>query len=83
MCAVSMIYDYYSNKWDEKWPKNSEGFRAVPDPDEIMINVEDIQKLAKIAKDYDIRTFQEDCESEKKKEKLENLASELGIKLDI
>lgn len=83
MCALSMIMDYYSDKWDNKYPSTFEGFRVTPDPNEIRIEKEDFEKLAKIAKEYDVKTHQADCEMEEKKNKLEKIASELGIKLNL
>lgn len=83
MCVSSMIMDFYADKWDNKYPSTFEGFRVTPDPNEITIEIEDFEKLVRLAKEYDTKNDQPDCEVEDKKDKIQKLASELGIKLNI
>lgn len=83
MCAVSMILDFYAEKWENKYPSTFEGFRVTPDPNEITVEIEDFEKLVRVAKEYDKKTDQPDCELDSKKDKLKKLADELGIQLNI
>ncbi len=73
MCAISMVMDFYHEKWEPyKDPL------IVPSQTEI----DDFHKLMDKAGKYDIEHNQPNCELEEKKQKLQNLANELGITIN-
>lgn len=82
MCVVSMIVDHYRDKWDPWKPLTPGGFPAnpltpkLPTKEEI---AEFYELLKKKAREYDAKNNQSDCELEEKKQKLLDLAKELGI----
>ena len=88
MCTYSMIMDHYWDKWQPyrttppmpvQWPfwPPSPMFPAQPGP--TTAEIEEFSILLAKAKEYDKRTGQEDCELESKKDKIRQLATELGI----
>lgn len=87
MCVVSMVMDYYSDKWYErlqrplnippmpKWPP------YTPEPRLTEEEVKEFRELLRRAREYDKKNNEPDCELEEKKEKVRKLAEELGVKI--
>ena len=92
MCVVSMIMDHFGDKWD-KLPKPIPWVVPVvpmpllppiapPPPPISPAEIEEFRKLLERAREYDKRNNEPDCELEEKKQRIRNLAEELGIKID-
>lgn len=92
MCVYSMIVDHQWDEWNEKygpWKKSQLPpvspqppgsptyipYPALPTQEEI----DRFRKLLERAEEYDKRNNEPDCEMESKKQKLMDLAKELGI----
>ena len=84
MCVMSMVYDRYIDKWNERlpqipplqWPPN-----PTPPP---LITREEVQELldwVRRARIYDEKMNQPNCELEEKKKKLKELATLLGVQI--
>lgn len=90
MCTVSMIMDHYSDKWHELVPEPELPYKpTVPHPFtlrpinyEPLVTDEEIREfrtLLKRAREYDKRNNEPECELESKKQRVRELAEELGI----
>jgi hypothetical protein len=83
MCVVSMIYDHYQDKW--KQPPY-----YVPNPPPVFVptglptqaEIDDFRKLLERAREYDKKHNQPDCELEEKRQKIKDLAKELGVEVN-
>ncbi len=90
MCTVSMIGDFYGDKWrDRSWYVPS--FPHIPQTpsqitrdefDELKREVADMKELLKRAKEYDERTGQPDCEIDEKMDLLRKIAKLVGVDID-
>ena len=90
MCAVSMIGDHYTQKW-QQGAGGAGGFGTTqivyPPPsreefDALKKEVLDMKELLKRAKEYDEKTHQKDCETEQKLELLRQVAKAVGVDLE-
>lgn len=89
MCAVSMIYDHYHDKWDQwrrQMPNTLPTVPYIPSqplvPQIPAADISEFYKLLERAREYDKKNNQPDCELESKKEKLRKLAEDLGVKIE-
>lgn len=88
MCVVSMIEDHYGDKW------NKPPYKQVPPADltqwpivspQPVINpptaeeIQEFRELLERAREYDKQHNEPDCNLEEKRQKLLDLAEELGI----
>lgn len=87
MCVVSMVGDFYQDKWKEYQPYTtitnfpiSEVSKA--EFDKLKKEVEDMKELLKRAKIYDEKNNEPDCEIQEKMEFLRKMAKMVGINLD-
>jgi hypothetical protein len=90
MCVVSMVMDHYWDKWepirrvpyvvpDEYIPFVGPATPPLPiTPEEI----EEFRRLLERAREYDKKNNEPDCELQEKRERLQKLAEELGVKID-
>jgi hypothetical protein len=78
-----MVMDHYTEKWEQQKPRTSWTPMGPPtivtspaiSPDEI----KEFRELLDRAREYDKRNNQPDCELESKKQRIRQLAEELGI----
>ena len=92
MCTVSMIGDYYRDKWNPPPPGTfPHGPMAPPgymipvskeEFDALKKEVMEMKELLKRAIDYDIKNNQPHCEIEEKMEFLREVAKLVGVDLD-
>ena len=83
MCVVSMIMDHFTEKWQKTVPAPNP-MLIYPAPATPVIDPEEIaefRRLLERAREYDRKMNQPDCELEEKKQKLIQLAKELGVEL--
>lgn len=94
MCVVSMVGDYYNDKWT--WPRPATPVPTTDTVTNIFNNVEvsreefdklkaevlEMKELLKRAKIYDEENDQHDCEQEAKIELLRKVADAVGVDLD-
>jgi hypothetical protein len=84
MCVVSMIMDHY----DDEWRKRAN----PPEPQPIYVpmvpwtpqpiqphEIDEFRRLLERAREYDKKNNEPDCEMESKRQKLLDLAKQLGI----
>jgi hypothetical protein len=85
MCVMSMVYDYYQDKWKQPLQYPIYPTWIIPSSLPPQLTPEELaefRKLLERAKKYDEENNQKDCELEEKKKKLRELAAELGAKVD-
>lgn len=94
MCSVSMIGDFYSDKWrnppPNQLPINPLGYPlpTVSPPitreefEALKRDVLDMKELLKRAKAYDERNGEPDCEIDEKMDLLRKVAKLVGVDLD-
>ena len=92
MCAVSAIMDHYGDKWGRGAPirsPNSDFTFEMLTPAEIqklrefiLNDLPEFKALLERMRQYDIDNDQPDCELEEKKQRVLDLAEELGIEID-
>ena len=85
MCVVSMIMDYYWYKWRlpyDSWNIQPYPPSKAPTPLPTQDEIDEFRKLLERAREYDKRNNEPDCELKEKRERLLDLAGELGIKID-
>ncbi len=74
MCTVSMITDHYTDRWHQRqyvqWPQ-----REMPINDEEIL---EFRRLLDRARKYDRDNNEPNCEMDEKKQRLLELARELG-----
>lgn len=90
MCVVSMIGDYYEEKWND--PDYGKYWSTVTvaglsdvsreEFDKLKKEVEDMKKLLAKAKKYDEDHNEPNCEIDKKMAKLKKIAELVGVDLD-
>lgn len=77
MCSVSMIMDHYWEKWQ---PHKDYIFPLPPLVSPITWDeIQEFRRLLERAREYDRKHNQPDCELEEKRQRLKNLAAELGV----
>ena len=92
MCVVSMVMDHQWDEWNRRY-HSPDGWItkpflppasvpavpvAVPTKDEI----EEFRRLLDRAREYDRKNNEPDCELEEKKQKLLDLAKQLGVDIN-
>lgn len=83
MCVVSMIMDYYHDKWQPLVPQPYPVPYPFPVPSPITPEeIEEFRKLLERAREYDKRNNEPDCELDEKKRKIRELAKALGVEID-
>lgn len=85
MCTVSMIGDYYGEKWgqpDYKWVFDNINNVTRQEFEALKKEVEDMKELLKRAKIYDEKNNEPDCELEEKMKKLREIANIVGVDID-
>lgn len=94
MCTVSMIGDFYRDKWKD-WdpmrpliPQPIPG-QVIPAPeitkqefDELRKEVQDMKELLRRAKIYDEENGETDCEIDEKMDLLRRIAKLVGVDLE-
>ncbi len=77
MCVVSMVMDYYGDKWKDYQPKDKDNIFTVsyiPNiPNDEPITKEEVREFKELlerARQYDIKNKEPDCESKEKMAKL-------------
>ena len=90
MCVVSMIFEHYEDKWDRySWyPKNpSPPFIPITIPkddiEDIKKDLEELKRLIKRGRKYDIANNQPDCESDEKSRIIRHIASACGMEVTV
>lgn len=83
MCVVSMIMDHQYDKWHTYLPLNPlvqpvDGVKKDITQEEI----DEFHRLLERAREYDKRNNEPNCELSEKKQKLLDLAKELGVEID-
>lgn len=84
MCVVSMVMEHKTLEWSERYRLGpSQGplqdpFVPLPTPQEI----EEFRKLLERAREYDRKHHEPDCELESKRQRLRDLAKELGVEIE-
>lgn len=77
MCVMSMIMDHYGDRWNQPPYRPTEFF---PNPQPISPEeIKEFRELLERARKYDQEHNQPDCEVAEKRQKLLDLAEELGI----
>ena len=89
MCVVSMVGDYYNNKWNQpKWQGTISNITYTPsqvskeDFDVLKKDVEEMKKLLERALEYDKRNNEPNCEMEEKVAILKKVAELVGVNLE-
>ena len=89
MCSVSMVGDYYGQKWGQGQAGGSlQGLGQLINPvtredfESLKKEVMDMKELLKRAIDYDKKTGQPDCHLEEKLITLRKVAEMVGVSLD-
>lgn len=91
MCVVSMVMDHINDEWQRKYfpttiPWKDYGPIQTPAPVPTGMptqeEINELNRLIERAREYDRRNNEPDCELEKKKQKLKELADLLGVKID-
>lgn len=85
MCVVSMVMDHYNDKWRVAPSPNFYPWVLPGVPAEPKITKEEIEEFRKLlerARQYDKDHNEPDCELAEKRQRLLDLADELGIEID-
>ncbi len=93
MCVVSMIMDHYDDKWNKKIqkpqtikyePGDGVDIPGViyPFPFITKEEIEEFRTLLERAREYDKRNNEPDCEMESKRQRILDLAKELGVEIN-
>lgn len=97
MCVYSQIVDYETERWKKKywthdpWKDFYGDPIAVPLPyvkpkdeekENLKKEIEELKDLLKRAIKFDRETNQEECESERKKKLLQEMAKQLGVEIE-
>lgn len=97
MCTVSMVGDFYREKWRPLEPYIQPGtgtspaapfyppFQKAVSPEEfeaLKKEVQDMKKLLQMAKIYDEKNGEPNCEMDEKMKLLKDIAKLVGIDLD-
>lgn len=86
MCTVSMIGDYYKEKFIPYIPTQTYPYvQQLVSPEEfeaLKREVQDMKKLLQLAKIYDQKNGEPNCEMDEKMQLLKDIAKLVGIDLD-
>lgn len=88
MCVTSMVMDHYWDKWKPQpvWPQPAPiWIEHIPPPAPPTITKEEIEEFRRLlerAREYDRRNNEPECELDEKKQRIQKLADELGVKID-
>lgn len=85
MCVVSMVMDYYREKWDRDYhpfyqpniSNPSIPVRPIDYPTKA--ELDEFRRLLDRAREYDKRNNEPDCENDRKKKLLKDMAERLGV----
>jgi hypothetical protein len=83
MCSVSMVMDHRYDEWGRRliqpntWPAQIPFHPTPPTQDEI----DEFRRLLDRAREYDKRMNQPDCELDEKRNRLLDLAKQLGVEI--
>lgn len=80
MCVVSMVMEHKWDEWNRRYPPQPYyvPYPPPPTPEEIM----EFRRLLDRAREYDKRNGEPDCEMAEKRQKLKDIAAELGVKIE-
>lgn len=91
MCVVSMVMDHKYDEWHERyiqpfiWPKPVPALPDVPVPVlpsmPTQAEIDEFRRLLERAREYDRKNGEPDCELEEKRQKLRELAKQLGVEI--
>lgn len=86
MCVVSMVGDYYGDKWTRQYPAYTVTYTTPvevsrEDFDALKKEVEEMKELLKRAKAYDEANNEPNCEMEQKIALLRKVAELVGVDL--
>lgn len=84
MCVVSMIMEHQWDKWNKRYEPfiPSRPFKPTMPPPPTDEEIEEFRKLIERAKEYDKKNNEPECENEKKRQLLLDLAKQLGIEIN-
>ena len=82
MCVVSMIGDHFNEKWEPYRNFNNGNQVSKFEFDKLKAEVEEMKRLLRKAKIYDVEHNEPNCEIEEKMEFLKKVAKLVGIDLD-
>lgn len=85
MCSVSMIMDHFYDKWRKYEPLHQPTPPSVLLPVVPSITPEEILEFRKLldrAREYDRQHGQPDCGLDEKRQRLKDLAKELGVEIE-
>ena len=93
MCVVSMIMDHYDDKWNKKIQEPQtikyepgDGVdipgAIYPFPFITKEEIEEFRQLLERGREYDKRNNEPDCEMESKRQRILDLAKELGVEIN-
>ena len=80
MCIVSMIMDHYSDKW-RQYQIPGPSF-IIEQPQITKAELDEFRQLLERAREYDRKHNQPDCELEEKRQRVKDLAKELGVEIE-
>ncbi len=94
MCVYSFVMDHYSQKWGEIIPQVPVSpvtppifpvyptIPVSPQPQITSAELEEFRDLLEKARKYDRERGEPDCELDEKKQKLKDLAKQLGVEIN-
>ena len=85
MCTVSMIMDWKENEWARKYyPQPNTNTPPIISPVQFPTKdeIDEFRRLLERAREYDKKMGQPDCELESKRNKLKDMAKELGVEIE-
>lgn len=82
MCVVSMIMDHYDDSWYKKYYIPTAPYLPVTTPQIPQIEIDEFKKLLERAREYDKKHDQPNCELESKRQKLLEMARDLGVEIN-
>ena len=82
MCCMSMVMDWQGDNWRRRLDDlKTQPFWPPLTPQITPAEVEEFRDLLERARKYDAEHQQPDCELESKRERLRDLAKELGVEI--
>lgn len=81
MCVVSMVMDHYTDKWWERLSTYPNPQPAVYQPQITDEEIAEFKRLLERAREYDKKHNEPNCELKAKKDKLRDLAEQLGVSI--
>jgi hypothetical protein len=94
MCVVSMVMDHQWDEWNRRYPRPFQPpvinpFAPLPIPAPVPVlppptpeEIAEFRRLLERAREYDRRNNEPDCELAEKRQRLKDLAKELGVAID-